>query len=74
MTGFGLSSAASYAFSGLVDWTLAGVFITGGIVGGFLGARLARELAGWEGALNTILAAVISAVALYILLGQARSA
>jgi uncharacterized membrane protein YfcA len=74
VTGFGLSTAASYAVSGLVDWTLAGVFIAGGIAGGILGAHLVRRLAGWRGALNTILAAVISSAAMYILIRTAVSA
>ncbi len=41
VTAFGLTTAANYAFSGLVDWLLAGVFIAGGVVGGFSGTRLA---------------------------------
>ena len=47
---------------------LAGLFVAGGICGGLLGTRLARLLADRRGALNTLFAAVIVAVALYMLL------
>jgi uncharacterized membrane protein YfcA len=67
VTTFGLTTAASYAWSGLVAWSLAGLFIMGGIAGGLLGTRAAQDLAGRRGALNTVFAAVIVAVALYML-------
>src|SRR3546814_7134217 len=38
VTAFGLTTALNYAFSGLVDWPLATVFIIGGFAGGFAGA------------------------------------
>ena len=67
VTAFGVTTAASYATSGLVDWTLAGLFIAGGVAGGLVGARSAQGLAGKKGALNTVFAALIVAVALYML-------
>lgn len=67
VTAFGLTTAVSYAFSGLVDWPLAAVFIGGGIVGGILGARLAGALARQKGLLNIAFAGLIVAVALYML-------
>ena len=67
VTAFGLTTAASYAWSGLISWGLAGLFITGGIVGGLIGTRSARLLAARRGALNMVFAAVIIAVALYML-------
>ena len=42
VTAFGLTTAASYAWSGLISWGLAGLFIAGGIAGGLIGTRLAR--------------------------------
>ena len=45
VTALGLTTAASYAWSGLIDWPLAGLFIAGGILGGLIGIRLARNLA-----------------------------
>lgn len=67
VTAFGLTTAASYAWSGLISWGLAGLFIAGGIAGGLLGTRLARLLSARRGALNIVFAAVIIAVALYML-------
>jgi uncharacterized membrane protein YfcA len=67
VTAFGLTTAASYAWSGLISWGLAGLFIAGGIAGGLLGTRSARHLAARRGALNVVFAAVIIAVALYML-------
>ena len=67
VTAFGLTTAASYAWSGLISWGLAGLFIAGGIAGGLLGTRSARLLSERRGALNIVFAAVIIAVALYML-------
>jgi uncharacterized membrane protein YfcA len=67
VTAFGLTTAASYAWSGLISWGLAGLFIAGGIAGGLLGTRLAQHLSARRGALNMVFAAVIIAVALYML-------
>lgn len=67
VTTFGLTTAASYAWSGLVSWGLAGLFVAGGIAGGLVGTRSARHLAERRGALNIVFAVVIIAVALYML-------
>jgi uncharacterized protein len=67
VTAFGLTTAASYAWSGLISWGLAGLFIAGGIAGGLLGTRSAQLLSARRGALNLVFAAVIIAVALYML-------
>jgi uncharacterized membrane protein YfcA len=67
VTAFGLTTAASYAWSGLISWGLAGLFIAGGIAGGLIGTRSARLLAARRGALNIVFAGVIIAVALYML-------
>jgi uncharacterized membrane protein YfcA len=67
VTAFGLTTAANYAWSGLVDWPLAGLFVAGGVLGGWLGARAAKSLAGRRGALTTAFAALIFVVALYML-------
>lgn len=67
VTAFGLTTAANYAVSGLVDWALALVFIAGGVIGGFLGARLAKRLSGKKGRLTTIFASLIFGVAAYML-------
>lgn len=67
VSAFGLTTAANYAFSGLVDWALAGIFSVGGVAGGFLGARLARHLSGTQGRLTTVFAGLIFVVAAYML-------
>jgi len=67
VTAFGLTTGASYAYSGLISWGLAGLFISGGIAGGLIGSRLARLASARRGALNIVFAAVIVAVALYML-------
>lgn len=66
VTAFGLTTAANYAFSGLVDWLLAGVFIAGGSAGDVVGTRVARRLSG-GGQLKTVFAGLIFAVAAYML-------
>jgi uncharacterized membrane protein YfcA len=67
VTAFGLTTAASYAWSGLVAWGLAGLFIAGGLVGGLIGTRLAQLLSARRGALNIVFAVVIIVVAIYML-------
>lgn len=67
VSAFGLTTASSYAMSGLIDWSLAAVFIGGGAVGSLLGTRTATRLAGRKGALDTVFAALIVVVALYML-------
>ncbi len=67
VTAFGLTTAASYAWSGFVWWGLAALFIAGGIAGGLAGTRLARHLSERRGALNIVFAVVIIVVALYML-------
>jgi uncharacterized protein len=67
VTAFGLTTAASYAWSGLISWGLAGLFIGGGLVGGLIGTRSARVLSERRGALNIVFAAVIIVVAIYML-------
>ena len=67
VTAFGLTTAASYAWSGLISWKLAGLFVAGGLAGGLLGTRSARLLADRRGALNIVFSVLIIAVALYML-------
>jgi len=66
VTAFGLTTAANYAISGLVDWPLALVFVGGGFVGSFLGTRTAKRLSS-AGHLTTAFAGLIFVVAAYML-------
>jgi uncharacterized membrane protein YfcA len=67
VTAFGLTTAANYALSGLVDWALALAFIAGGLAGSFLGTRLARHLTRSKDRLTAVFAGLIFAVAAYML-------
>ena len=64
---FGLTTSVNYAASSLVDWPVAAEFVAGGLLGGFGGMRLAGALADKKGALNRVFAAVVFAVAAYIM-------
>ncbi len=64
---FGLTTSLNYAWSGLVDWTLAVVFIGGGVIGGLIGARVSHMLSARKGLLDTVFAMLIFAVAAYML-------
>ena len=67
VTGFGVTTAASYALSGLVAWGIAAAFIAGGLAGSLIGGRLAVRLSARRGALTQIFAALIFVVAAYML-------
>lgn len=71
VTGFGVTTASSYAVAGLVNWGVAGLFVAGGLGGGLLGARAARALGRRRGALNLLFAGLIFAVAVYMLVRTA---
>jgi len=70
VTAFGLATAGSYAAAGLVNWTLAAVFVGGGALGSLLGARAARGLSRKRGLLTKVFAALIFLVAAYVLAGS----
>jgi uncharacterized membrane protein YfcA len=65
---FGLTTAVNYARSGLVDWTIAALFIVGGAVGGFFGMRAGMHFAANRRMLTSIFATVIFVVAIYMLI------
>ena len=64
---FGLTTALNYATSGLVDWLVAAEYIAGGIVGGYAGMKAAFAVAHQRNTLNRVFAAVVFAVAFYII-------
>ena len=66
VSAFGVTTAASYALSGLVDWPLAALFALGGLFGGIIGARLTVKLATHARVLRTSFAAFIIAAGCYI--------
>ena len=45
ITALGVATAASYAWSWLVDWPVAALFVLGGLAGGVAGVRVGQALA-----------------------------
>lgn len=70
---FGLTTAANYAVSGMLDWPLAASFVAGGVAGTVLGAGTAKRLSASKGRLNTVFAGLIVVVALYMLWRNAQA-
>ena len=66
ITAFGAATASSYSVSGLVDWTVAGLFVMGGLAGGIAGVRLGKTLADKKHALNLVFAVLVIVVGIYI--------
>jgi uncharacterized membrane protein YfcA len=66
VSAFGLTTAANYALSGLIDWGVAAEFIAGGALGGLLGVHLATRLAARRRLLSTVFAGVVFVVAVYM--------
>jgi len=74
VTAFGLTTAANYALSGLVDWGLALAFVGGGVAGSLGGTKLARHLSQSRGRLAMVFALLIFVVAGYMLWKSAAAA
>jgi uncharacterized membrane protein YfcA len=66
VTAFGIASASSYAWSGLVDWQVAGLLVAGGILGAFAGTKANTLLARRKGALTQVFAWFVIAAGLYV--------
>jgi uncharacterized membrane protein YfcA len=71
---FGLTTAANYARSGLVDWDIAFEFVGGGVLGGLFGVALATRLGTHKRTLSVLFAVVIFVVAAYMLVRSVRGA
>ncbi|WP_324743291.1 sulfite exporter TauE/SafE family protein [Tsuneonella sp. CC-YZS046] len=69
VTALGLTTAASYALSGLVDWPLTALLAGGGVAGAAAGIALGRRLASRKNLLERIFAAIVIAVGLYVAFG-----
>jgi uncharacterized membrane protein YfcA len=67
VSAFGAATAASYAVSGLIDWTVAALFVLGGVGGGVAGVALGRALARRKRALSLVFATIVVAVGIYVL-------
>ncbi len=63
---FGAATSANYALSGLVNWPVAGLFILGGIAGGWVGLRGAGMLAARAVLARRLFAGLVLVVAAYV--------
>ncbi len=63
---FGLATAGNYALSGLVDWSLVGLFICGGVFGSVAGRIVGRTLASEKQRLSQVFAAIVGVVGVYV--------
>lgn len=70
---FGLTTAVSYALSGLVNWWVVLLYVAGGAVGGVFGTFAATKLSGKRKALNYVFSTIIIIVAVYMLIINVRS-
>ena len=66
VTAFGVTTAVSYAVSGLVDWRLALLFVIGGAAGGACGIWLGARLADRKRALTLMFSAIVIAAGVYV--------
>jgi uncharacterized membrane protein YfcA len=62
----GVTTAGSYALSGLVDWRLVGLMVAGGLGGAVLGMALGKVLAARRKLLEQGFAGLVIGVGIYI--------
>jgi uncharacterized membrane protein YfcA len=67
VTALGMTTAASYASSGLVDWGLAALLLAGGAAGAAAGIALGRRLSTHKGLLDRLFAVMVIAVGGYVI-------
>lgn len=63
---FGTASASSYAWSGLIDWQVAGLLVAGGLLGAVAGSRANAVLAENKDRLSRLFAWFVVAAGLYV--------
>jgi len=66
VTSLGLTTAASYALSGFVDWPLVGLLVTGGVIGSVVGITAGKRLAQKRRALQLGFAVLVIVVGIYV--------
>jgi uncharacterized membrane protein YfcA len=64
---FGVTTAASYAASGFVDWRLVTLVIAGGLIGSIAGARLTSILATRRHVLSQVFGAGVVSIGIIVL-------
>ncbi|NCP19345.1 MAG: sulfite exporter TauE/SafE family protein [Erythrobacter sp.] len=70
VTAFGMTTAGSYALSGLVDWTVVSWLVAGGVGGSVLGRAAGARLAGHKRVLEVGFAVLVAAVGLWVIAGS----
>jgi uncharacterized membrane protein YfcA len=68
VTTLGLTTAASYALSGEVDWWLVAILLVGGVAGSVAGIALGKRLADNRRVMEVGFAAVVIAVGIYVVM------
>lgn len=63
---FGVATAASYAFNGLVDWAIAASFILGGIGGALMSRQAVKALGAHKPLLTTLFALIVIMAGTYL--------
>jgi uncharacterized protein len=63
----GLTTAASYALSGFIDWPLVGLLVAGGAAGALAGIALGRKLAARRRTMEVGFAALVIAMGGYVI-------
>lgn len=66
VSALGLTTAASYAMSGLVDWSLTALLVAGGVGGTIAGIGLGKMLGTRKGLLERSFAIVVVAIGTYL--------
>jgi uncharacterized membrane protein YfcA len=66
VSAFGLSTAGSYAYSGLIEWKVGALVVAGGVVGAFAGTAASAWLGKKKRALSLVFAAIVIIVGLFI--------
>lgn len=66
------TTAVSYASSHLVEWRIAALLVAGGLLGGYVGVKLAGILAARRRALTVLFSLVVALVGLYMVIHGIR--
>ncbi len=68
VTALGLTTATSYALSGLVDWAIVGLMVFGGAIGAVVGIPLGKRFAARKRTMELGFAALVIAIGAYVIL------